>query len=488
MANALVWYRNDLRTIDHEPFLRASTADRCFAVHCIDPRQFETTELGFERTGPFRARFLIESLTDLRSRLRSLGGELIVRVGRPETVLQHLLPSLAIDAVHFHHEPGTEEADTAESVQQLCDQQGIATHVAYGDTLIHPDELPFEISDTPELFTDFRKEIEKQCEARSPLDEPIRIHGVLPEEVNAGDIPTLESLGLSTPPLGDRCLNQFTGGQNAAQQRMEEYIWNEDRLRVYKETRNGMLHPNDSSKFSPWLAQGCLSPRMIADHVRRYEEERVKNKSTYWMIFELLWRDYFRWISRKHGATLFRAGGLRGVNVDWKSDRELFRRWQDGTTGYPLVDANMRELRTTGYMSNRGRQNVASFLTKNLGIDWRWGARWFESQLVDYDVASNYGNWNYAAGVGNDARRFRFFNITKQSRDYDSQGEYAKHWLPELRDLDVTEIHEPWKISPERQQEVGVTLGKEYPHPIVDLFDSAKENETIYMRAKAASH
>ncbi|MAP10224.1 MAG: cryptochrome DASH, partial [Rhodopirellula sp.] len=212
------------------------------------------------------------------------------------------------------------------------------------------------------------------------------------------------------------------------------------------------------------------------------------NKSTYWMIFELLWRDYFRWISRKHGATLFRASGLRGVDIDWKSDRELFGRWQEGTTGYPLVDANMRELRTTGYMPNRGRQNVASFLTKNLGLDWRWGAQWFESQLIDYDVASNYGNWNYAAGVGNDARGFRFFNITKQSRDYDKQGEYAKHWLPELRDLDVTEIHEPWKMPPERQREVGVTIGEDYPHPIVDLFDSAKKNEAIYMRAKATSH
>ncbi|MEP4686039.1 MAG: hypothetical protein ABJ015_30860 [Rhodopirellula bahusiensis] len=194
--------------MDHEPLLRAAAAAQCFAVQCIDPRQFETTALGFHRTGPF------------------------------------------------------------------------------------------EIADTPELFTDFRKQIEKHCEARPPLGEPSQINCELPEGLEAGEIPTLNSLGLLSQSKDDRCLNRFPGGQTAGNQRLQEYIWDEDRLRVYKQTRNGMLAPNDSSKFSPWLAHGCISARTIADHVRRYEDERVENKSTYWMIFELLWRDYFRWITR----------------------------------------------------------------------------------------------------------------------------------------------------------------------------------------------
>ncbi len=149
-------------------------------------------------------------------------------------------------------------------------------------------------------------------------------------------------------------------------------------------------------------------------------------------MFELRWRDYFRFVALKYDDALFRPSGIQGIEIPWEHDWDRFERWQKGETGFPLVDANMRELAATGFMSNRGRQNVASFLTKNLGIDWRMGAEWFESRLVDYDVCSNYGNWNYTAGVGNDARGFRYFNIPKQSKDYDAKGHYVKHWLPQL--------------------------------------------------------
>jgi deoxyribodipyrimidine photo-lyase len=155
-------------------------------------------------------------------------------------------------------------------------------------------------------------------------------------------------------------------------------------------------------------------------------------------------------------------------------------------TGFPLVDANMRKLKQTGFMSNRGRQNVASFLTKNLGIDWRRGAAWFESWLIDYDPCSNWGNWNYSAGVGNDARGFRFFNIQKQSQDYDPKGIYVKHWLPELQQVPAAKIHEPWKLLPLEQERFGVKLGVDYPNPVVDLFKSAQANEKAYNAAMPA--
>jgi deoxyribodipyrimidine photo-lyase len=131
-------------------------------------------------------------------------------------------------------------------------------------------------------------------------------------------------------------------------------------------------------------------------------------------------------------------------------------------------------------MSNRGRQNVASFLTKNLGIDWRWGAEWFESLLIDYDPSSNWGNWNYTAGIGNDARGFRFFNIYKQSKDYDPQGTYVKLWLPELAGVPAAKVHDPSKLPSIEQQRCGVQMGVDYPHPVVDLFKSAAANERIY--------
>ncbi|NEO65570.1 MAG: cryptochrome DASH, partial [Moorea sp. SIO4G2] len=199
--------------------------------------------------------------------------------------------------------------------------------------------------------------------------------------------------------------------------------------------------------------------------------------------FELLWRDYFRFICAKHGNRVFRQSGLQGVSIPWKVDWKRFDLWTEGMTGFPLVDANMRELKATGFMSNRGRQNVASFLTKNLGINWQMGAEWFESLLIDYDVCSNWGNWNYTAGVGNDARGFRYFNIQKQSKDYDPQGQYVKHWLPELTSVPAKKVHQPWTLSSDEQKRYGLRIGVDYPQPVVDLWKSVQQNEKVYNAA-----
>jgi deoxyribodipyrimidine photo-lyase len=276
---------------------------------------------------------------------------------------------------------------------------------------------------------------------------------------------------------------RFQGGETAALTRLNQYFWQRDYLKSYKETRNGLLGADYSSKFSPWLALGCLSPRWIDAQVKAYETQRIRNESTYWLIFELLWRDFFRWIAAKHGKQIFHPSGLQGIPIPWQEDWLQFRLWQEGKTGFPLVDANMRELAATGFMSNRGRQNVASFLTKNLGINWQLGAEWFESQLIDYDVCSNWGNWNYTAGVGNDARGFRYFNITKQSRDYDPKGDYLRHWLPELASIPGDKIHEPWQWSAAEQKQWGIRLGVDYPRPVVDFFKSIKANEQIFQTA-----
>jgi deoxyribodipyrimidine photo-lyase len=303
--------------------------------------------------------------------------------------------------------------------------------------------------------------------------------------LDPGPLPTLASLGLSSPARDPRARFTYLGGSTAAHARLQTYFWDLDRLRIYKETRNGMLDPDDSSRLSAWLALGCISPRTVYAEVKRYEQERVRNESTYWLVFELLWRDYFRFILAKHGAKLFRPSGIQGIPIPWQQDWPRFQAWCRGETGYPLVDANMRELAATGFMSNRGRQNVASFLTKNLGIDWRMGAEWFESLLIDYDVASNYGNWNYTAGVGNDARGFRYFHIPKQSREYDPKGDYLRHWLPELAGIPGDKIHEPYRLTAAEQKQFGVRLGVDYPRPLVDLEKSLAANRRVYEAALA---
>jgi deoxyribodipyrimidine photo-lyase len=241
-------------------------------------------------------------------------------------------------------------------------------------------------------------------------------------------------------------------------------------IKGYKETRNGLIGGEYSSKFSPWLAQGCLSPKMIYHEVKKYESQRKKNKSTYWMIFEVLWRDFFRLMAKKHGNKIFQKGGTKQeTNPSWIENKKIFDLWANGETGVPFIDANMKELNLTGFMSNRGRQNVASFLINDLKINWQMGAEYFESLLIDYDPASNYGNWNYIAGVGSDPREDRYFNILSQAKNYDPNGDYVKLWLPKLKNISADKIHRPDQLSFEEQTEVKVKIGGNYPQAMVNI-------------------
>lgn len=475
---SLVWFRTDLRVTDHAPLLRAAAAGPLVAVYCMDPRMFAPSSLGLPRIAAHRARFLVESIAALRADLRALGGDLVVRRGAPEHVLPALAREVGARALYFHRAAGTEER----AVEDALRRAPLQLHAFDGATLLHPDDLPFALRELPDLFTRFRTWVEKEfVRARDVLPQPERI---IAPAIEPGELPTLTEFNVSSLLPDPRATMHFAGGAAAARARLRHYVWDADRLRTYKETRNGMLGPDDSSRLSPWLALGCISPREVYAEVQRYERERVRNDSTYWMFFELLWRDYFHFVSAKYGARLYRVGGLRDLRLSWRRpDRDAaaqrdFDAWCDGRTGYPLVDANMRELRATGFMSNRGRQNVASFLTKNLGVDWRFGAAWFEAHLIDYDVASNYGNWCYTAGVGNDARDFRFFNIYKQAEDYDPHGDYVRHWLTELRSLRGARAHRPDLLTAAERLRDGV----DYPPPLVDLFESARRNEAAYRK------
>jgi len=481
----IIWYRHDLRLHDHLPLQQAlSVQAQIIPLYCFDPRQFGTTSFGFPKTGAFRAQFLRESVADLRRSLQSGGSDLVIRRGLPEVVIPQLAQELAVAAVYFHQEITAEEVAVEEALQAALERLGIAWQSFWGTTLYHPQDLPFTCEQLPELFTPFRKAVEKQTRVRSPLAAPLNLPPLPP--LDRGQLPDWAALNLEPPVPDPLAVMGFQGGETSGLARLNEYFWQEDCLKTYKQTRNGLLGANYSSKFSPWLALGCLSPRYIYEQVRAYERDRVQNESTDWLIFELLWRDYFRWIAAKHGNRLFRRSGLRGLAIDWRQDWESFTRWQQGKTGFPLVDANMRELAATGFMSNRGRQNVASFLTKNLGINWQMGAEWFESVLIDYDVCSNWGNWNYTAGIGNDARGFRYFNILKQSQDYDPNGAYVQHWLPELAPVPVAKVHQPWQLQPAEQQRCGVRLGVDYPYPMVDLEKSVQRNRAIYEAALSA--
>ena len=229
-----------------------------------------------------------------------------------------------------------------------------------------------------------------------------------------------------------------------------------------------MLGWDYSSKLSPYLAQGCISPKTIYNEIKKYESQRTKNDSTYWLIFELLWRDYFRLIAKKYGDKIFVANGINEEEApELSTDRTLFNVWAQARTGVPMIDANMRELNTTGFMSNRGRQNVASFLVNDMKVHWLLGAEYFESMLIDYDPCSNYGNWNYIAGVGVDPRPGRWFNVVHQGKRYDSKGEHARHWLPELDVISGSKVHDLPIMSQADLKGYNIILGKDYPKAVV---------------------
>ncbi|MEM9929816.1 MAG: DASH family cryptochrome, partial [Bacteroidota bacterium] len=344
---------------------------------------------------------------------------------------------------------------------------GREVYYSRGKLLYYTADLPFPITQTPDIFTQFRKETERITQVRQPLPTPVRVPFPVLEVPELGALPALSDFGIAPPPQDERAAYQWEGGETAALDRLAYYLFDSQAIATYKETRNGLIGPDYSTKFSPWLAYGCLSPKKIYWEVKAYEEKNGANKSTYWVIFELLWRDFFRLMGKKHGNAIFHKGGTKGEAKNWSQDRGKFQRWLEGQTGTPFIDANMREIAQTGFMSNRGRQNVASYLVKDLNVDWRFGAEYFEHQLLDYDVTSNWCNWNYVAGVGSDPREDRYFNIMSQAERYDGDGEYVKRWCPELASIPGGAVHYPDVLTDAEQSSYGLRLGANYPMPLV---------------------
>ncbi len=431
MKRALVWFKTDLRLHDNETLVQAiNHNDEIIPVYCFDESHFLSSEFGSLKTGNFRFQFLIESLVDLDVNLRKLGSGLTVVYGKPEIALTELAVKYNAQRVFAKKEVAFEEKQTQGLVEKELWKIKCLLETYSTSTLYHAQDLPFALRDIPDVFTNFRKRIERDGIIRKVTEMPTLISSPAIEVLN---LPVPEKFGLKKVTPDDRKVFNFQGGETAGINRLNSYLFSSNAIATYKETRNGMLGENYSSKFSPWLGLGCLSPREIYEEIKKYEREVVSNDSTYWLIFELLWRDYFRFMMKKHGHLLFLKNGIsKQEAIVRKQDAKLFKKWILGETGNDFIDANMIELKKTGFMSNRGRQNVASYFCHELKLDWRYGAAYFEEQLIDYDVCSNWGNWAYLAGVGNDPRDGRIFNTEKQASDYDKNGNYRKLWLGEL--------------------------------------------------------
>lgn len=375
-----------------------------------------------------KSKFYWETIEDLRLNLRKKGHELILFKGDSADYIGELqdrfeFKNIFVDQISAYYEK--------REIRRIENKISKTIITWTSDRLIGKEDLPFAIEKMPSIFTEFRKIVEKSV--------PFYGSSPVPFENCAPLVHDLENLLWSERPkfLSPNSLMSphktafpFHGGETNGIKRLDDYFFKRKLLSHYKETRNGMLGPDYSSKFSPWLANGSLSPKFIWEKILDYENQVESNSSTYWLKFELLWREYFRWLYEKYEVKFFQKNGINNKENLIENDCEVLKSWKEGKTHDDFINANMIELNKTGYMSNRGRQNVGSYLVHCLKQDWREGAKYFEETLIDYDVFSNWGNWLYVAGVGTDPRS-RVFNPIKQAKMYDPNREFQNFWLNE---------------------------------------------------------
>ncbi|KAF1735416.1 putative cryptochrome DASH, mitochondrial [Beauveria bassiana] len=471
----------------------------------------------FWRCGPHRAKFFAEAVWDLKNTLSSHQSGLIIRVGPPadvvRAIIQHLQCSgeAAVAAVWMTDDVPWEEKRQQDDISAVCNSANV-DFTLIPDEKYYIDDRDVDIAtqELPDVFTTYRKSQEPLREKpravypnmKSSLP-PLPPDTLIPPQAVPFQIPddldTFQKylskplvFDLPNPPVNPedaKSAHPFLGGEQSAIDRLRHLV-KSGAASSYSDTRNGLLGVDFSTKLSAFLCLGCLTARQIHSELVKLEDGtdekyqdapgygQGENNGTKSIRLELLWRDYMRLCTKKFGTKLFAASGFRevdGYNKKWKtansatasSDQhpspqkigEIIQRFLQGNTGMGLIDASQRELFATGYTSNRARQNVASFFAKHLDIDWRYGAEWYECMLVDYDVSSNWANWQYVAGVGNDPRGdARIFNPVKQAFDYDKQGDYVRAWVSEVRGFDNAEnVFQAWTATPEQLEKLNLT-------------------------------
>ncbi len=477
----LVWFRNDLRIQDNEVLTEAvNKADTVLPVYCFDPFYYRNTSFSTQKTGNFRARFIQESVADLRQSLKNLGGELIVRMGDPAVIIPELAQQYQVSEVYHHREVAFEETGISAKVEAALWKLKLNLKHFIGHTLHNKEDLPFPIKDIPDAFAVFRKKVERDSQVRRCTISPAKI--TTPEIIDAGEIPTLAELGLTEPFDDERAVMRFIGGETEGLKRLNNFAGDESQDKTLK-TANSSLGADFANTMSVWLSMGCISPRQIYWRVQQYEKTHGSNALTHAIVLELLWRDYYRFMFKKHGDQFFQKEGFKGeAPPEAANQDELLEKWKAGQTGVPFIDAVMLEMNATGYTSIRGRYNAASFLVRDLQANWTCGAAYFEEKLIDYSPATNWGNWASVAGVGNDLKENRSVNVIKQAGEADPKGQYVKLWVPELSAIPGKQIHTPFFLSEAELAVYGVKPGRDYPKLIIDpKWQKLKDkNESIF--------
>jgi len=466
MKTAIWWIRRDLRLKDNQALSAAITsAQQIVPVFILDPRL-----LSSPYTADKRLSFLYAGLQALDTSLRKAGSRLIIRKGDPLTELARLMEETSAQAIYAEpdYSPYAQKRD-------LRVEKQLPIQWAGSPAVYPPGTVLKSNAEAYTVFTPFSR-------AWKALPAP-----QLPRETgfpNAISTP-VDMVSLPLPETANKHLPGFPAGEEEAQRRLGGFLNSEDKaVHDYAATRD-RLDISETSKLSPYLRFGMLSARLAAaaamEKIRSIADPEARKGAETWLN-ELIWRDFYMHIL--YHFPQVRRQNFRLGEIAWVNDPQQFSAWRDGRTGFPVVDAAMRQLTESGWMHNRARMITASFLTKDLLIDWRWGERWFMQHLIDGDPAANNGGWQWTAGTGTDAAPyFRIFNPISQGKRHDPDGTYIRRWLPELCEVPDEMIHEPWLMSNELQTTVGCVIGKDYPAPIIEHAQARQRALEVYKNA-----
>lgn len=468
---SLVWFRRDLRDYDHAAFYHAlKNSTQVFCIFVFDKDILDKLYDKADR----RVEFIWQSLKELKSALQKQGGDLIVEYGLANDVIVKQAQKLGVDAVFSNrdYEPSAVERDDV--VAKNLVQLNIEFHQFKDQVLFEKDEVLTQQGKPYGVFTPYKnahlKKLNDFFLQAYPVDDYIEHLA----NHHAEPIPSLEDMGFKTSNLGHM---KLPTGMSGALQLFEDF---KERIQLYQEARN---YPavKGPSYLSVHLRFGTISIR----HLARTAKNTVGSGSETWLN-ELIWRDFYFQILHHHPKVS--SGSAYKTEFDrlpFPNDKALFKAWCDGATGYPLVDAAMRQLNQTGYMHNRLRMVVASFLVKDLLVDWRWGERYFAEKLIDFDLSANNGGWQWAASTGCDAQPwFRIFNPITQSEKFDGAGKFIRKYVPELAACSNKEIHAPWLIPLLKQEMLNIQIGKTYPSPVIDHSTQRNLALSLYKNAE----
>lgn len=470
----IVWFRNDLRIADNAALLKAAQNEQeTICLYVFDDDADETTEYGGAQKW-----WLYHSLTALAKSLKAIDAKLILRRGSPEKIIKELIDETGAKSVLWNRRYATSHIKRDTKLKSDLTDSDIEV-ISFDGALLHePTKLRTGSGSPYKVYTPFWRALSGMDDPRDPAPKPDKI--VPYSKPLKSDSLDDWSLLPTKPDWAGGIADEWTPGEKGAWERLGDFL--DGPINDYKEGRDFPAQ-NDTSKLSPHLTFGEISPYQIWAEVNAKQATHTPNKEVFRK--EVVWREFsyhllvnFEDLKNKNYNDHFDA-------FPWNDGKKHFEAWQQGKTGYPIVDAGMRQLWQTGWMHNRVRMIVASFLIKHLLIDWREGEKWFWDTLVDADPASNTASWQWVAGSGADASPyFRIFNPILQGEKFDKHGEYVKLYCPELRDIPEKYIHKPWEAPEKTLEKAGVTLGETYPEPVVDHKTARERALAAYQKMK----